>query len=479
MADRRQERATSPQASRPSEILFLLLVAALLCLQLFVPRFVGLADNGDFSRVVEPLGIAPPPEIGTAAYFDWVVPKYRFDPRGIWLHGLCCYSSGTLLAALAVPVGFLISPPGGFDLRAIGIVNVLGFLLATWLLVVASRPLRPFPRLVGGLLFVLAFTDVSYATYFNSFYTESAALIFFLASLALAPLIAERPAPSGWLIAGFFLCAALLVTSRPQNALLGIPLALLGLSLAWPGRNRSRRLLLAAVALAVCVVSIAYARSSPTSLRRIYLYSAVFRELLAGSPDPRRDLSDLGLSPELARYIGVSGFGADSPVGDPAFQRDFYGQIGYGKLARFYLGRPKRLWTAFERIAEHAFDVRPLRIGNFARSTGVPAGARSGSFDLWSRAKDRFAPEGAWFVIVYLAVNLGAAIALRASARSRAAAGTAEIWIAIVLVAAFQFSVTAVMEHESRRSLFLFNASCDMLLVALATRIAAALPPRA
>jgi len=49
--------------------------------QLFVPRIVGLANNGGFSRVAEPLGIFPAPEIGNAAFFDWIVPQYRFDPN--------------------------------------------------------------------------------------------------------------------------------------------------------------------------------------------------------------------------------------------------------------------------------------------------------------------------------------------------------------------------------------------------------------
>jgi hypothetical protein len=469
----------SARTRRTFEVALLALAGAALAFQLLLPPIVGLANNGDFSRVAEPLGIFPPEEIGAAAYFDWVVPQYRFDTSRLWFHGLCCYSSQTLFVILAVPVGVLISPPGGFDLRAIGIVNVLGFLAATWLLVLASRPLHPAPRAAAGLLFVHAFTDVSYATYFNSLYTEPAALIFFLASLALALLIAERPAPSGWLIAGFFLSAALLSTSRPQNALLGIPLAILGMRLAWPDHARSRRFLVTAAALTVCVVSVWYFRSTPGPLGRIHLYNAVFRELLPASDDPKRDLSELGLPPELARLAGGSGFSSTAPIADPRFRDMFYARVGYGKLARFYLSHPKKLWMAIERTAAHAFEIRPLRIGNYTRSAGKFAGARSGSFDLWSRAKERFAPTHPAFVIGYLAVNLAAAIAVRASARDRAAAGAAEIWIVVVLVAAFQFSVSAVMEHESRRSLFLFNASCDVLFLALTTRIVAALSRRA
>ncbi|HEY3124306.1 MAG TPA: hypothetical protein VGK70_09610, partial [Thermoanaerobaculia bacterium] len=155
------------------------------------------------------------------------------------------------------------------------------------------------------------------------------------------------------------------------------------------------------------------------------------------------------------------------PIGDAGFQRDFFGRVGYGKLARFYAARPGRLWKALERSASHAFELRPLNRGNFARETGRPAGSLNESFAIWSRAKERLVPARLWFVIAYLLVNLAAALATRISARNRALRSASEIWIAVVLVAAFQFSVSAVMDHESRRSLFLFNAASDLLFAAL------------
>jgi hypothetical protein len=438
--------------------------------QLFVPPIVGLADNGDFSRVAEPLGIFPPPEIGNAAFLDWIVPQYRFDPKRIWFHGLCCYSSETVFGILSLPVALLISPPGRFDLRAIGIVNLLGFLVAFRLLLSALRPLPPALSISGGLLLLGMFTDVAYVSYFNSFYTEPAALIFFLASLGLALLLARRPDPPPWLPAGFFLCAALFATSRPQNALLGLLLALLGVRLSWRDRDRSRRRLVVAAAVAVSLVSLWYFRSTPGPLGRIDLYNAVFRELLTNSADPKRDLVELGLSPVLDRLVGTTGFSPNAPIAEAGFQRDFFDRIGYGKLARFYAARPGRVWKALERSASHAFEVRPLHIGNSARETGRPARSRTGSFAIWSRAKELLVPARLWFVIAFLLGNLVAALALRLRARNRSVRLAGEIWIAVVLVAAFQFSVSAVMDHESRRSLFLFNVASDLLFAALCLR---------
>ncbi len=413
------------------------------------------------------MGIFPPPEIGGAAFFGWIVPEYRFDPQRIWLHGLCCYSSETLFGVLSLPVGLLLSPPGRFELEAIGVVNLLGFVAAFWLLLLALRPLPTARRVFGGLLLLLIFTDVAYVSLFNSFYTEPAALIFLLASLGLALVLARRPDSPPWLPAGLFVCAALLATSRPQNAWLGVLFAALGIRLTWHLPGVSRRRLAVAAAVLVSVVSLWYFRHIPGSLGRIHLYNAVFRELLVESPDPRRDLAELGLPPELDRLVGSSGFSRNAPIADPGFQRVFFRRVGYGKLARFYATRPRRLWRAFERTAIHALEMRPLGTGNYARETGKPEGSLNESFAVWSRAKERLAPAGLWFVIAYLFTNLIAALALCLRARDRAIRRSAEIWIAVVLVAAFQFSVSAVMDHESRRSLFLFNAAFDILFTAL------------
>jgi len=295
--------------TRHLEWILLALLAAVLALQLLVPPIVGLADNGDFSRVAGPLGIFPPEDLGDAAFFSWIVPQYRFEPKRIWIRGLCCYSSQTLFEVASLPVGLAISPPRHFDLRATGIVNGLGFLAAMGLLFVALRPLRPALSILGGLLLVFMFSDVTYVSLFNSFYTEPAALIFFIAALGFALLLARTPNPPAWRAAGYFLFAALLATSRPQNALLGFFLAFLGVRLARYERDRrSPRRVVVLAALALCVVSFVYSRSTPRLLRRIHLFNAVFRELLPNSPDPRRDLAELGLPPDLFRLVGISGF---------------------------------------------------------------------------------------------------------------------------------------------------------------------------
>lgn len=430
-----------------------------------MPPIVGLANNGDFSRIAEPLGIFPegaPEDL----YFRWVVPRYRFDASKIWLGGLCCYSSQTILGGIALPVGLLISPPGSFDIQAMGVVNAVAFLAAAGVLVLALRPLHPALRALGAFLVFLLFTDVAYVAFFNSFYTEPAAFAFLLSAVGLALLLAQRIDPPGTLLAAYFATVALLATSRPQNAMLGVLFALLGVRLAGPTANRSRRRFAVAAAVAVALLSFAYSRQMPPLLRRIYLYNAVFRELLPKSPTPRQDLIALGLDPALERLVETSGFARGVPIGEPEFEKEFFDRIGYGSLARFYAARPARLRIALDRAVSGAFQARSLH-GNFPKSAGRAPGARSGSFATWSGAKARFLPARLWFVIAFVLLNLAAAVALLLRGRTSAARRSAEVWMGVALVAGYQFALSSVMDAGSRRALLVFHASFDLMCAAL------------
>jgi hypothetical protein len=461
----------NPKAPLPALEWFLLAVfGAALAFQLLAPPIVGLADNGDFSRVASSLGIFPPEDLGDRAFFEWIVPRYRFDADRIWIHGLCCYSSQTALALIALPVGLATAPPGRFDLRATGLVNGLALVGAVALLLFALRPLSLFRRGIAGLLLVVAFSDVGYVSFLNSFYTEPAALVFFLAALALALLLARTPNPPAWLAGAFFLASALLTTSRPQNAPLGFFLAVLGWRITGYDDAPRRRFVLLAAGL-LGVVSFAYSRSTSSLLERMYHFNAVFRVLLPDSPEPHRDLAALGLPAHFARWIDVPGFSPQAPVNDAAFLRAF-DHVGYGRLALFYAERPARLWKQLDRAAAEAFEMRPDGVGNFAEETGAPPFAVSGSFSAWSRAKARFLPGRVGFLALYFLGSLAAAIHLRGKATRTATRRIAEIWLALVFIAAFQFAVASVVTGAtSRRSFFFFNAVFDVTLIVLLVRI--------
>src|SRR5262245_13041601 len=99
----------------------LVLAAAIMGWQLFIPPIVGLADQGDFVRVLGPLGYAPNPK-GPEHKYEYVTrefipdPNYR-EPR--WEQP----SSEIIFAATAVRVHRVLASSPQFDITLIGSVH--------------------------------------------------------------------------------------------------------------------------------------------------------------------------------------------------------------------------------------------------------------------------------------------------------------------------------------------------------------------
>ena len=99
----------------------LALAGTILGWQLFVPPIVGLADQGDFARVLGPLGYAPVPKGPDHKY--WYVtrtfvkdPSYR-EPR--WEQ----ISSEFILATVAVTLNRVLRGPATFDITVFGFLR--------------------------------------------------------------------------------------------------------------------------------------------------------------------------------------------------------------------------------------------------------------------------------------------------------------------------------------------------------------------
>ncbi|MGH9366325.1 MAG: hypothetical protein ACRD3M_01465 [Thermoanaerobaculia bacterium] len=443
------------------EGLALAAAAAILGSQLLVPPIVGLADNGDFDRVMEPCGIRADAPYADR-FFAWVCDCYRFDPRGIRPGGFL--TSERLFVLTAIPVNRLFSTPGGFRIEAMGSVQAAALLAALGLLLAATRPLPKASRIGAAALLLLIFTDVAYASYLNSFYSEPASLIFLLLWVALA-LAAARVTRPG-VFAAFLAAAALFVATKPQNALLSIPLAALAARLATrlPGLWRRRGF---AAAGLLALLGVWYHGRAPREMRRVILYDAVFRGLLAHSSDPVRDLEALGLPRDLAPLAGKTAYQPGSRFDDPALEPEFFARTSFGDVFRFYAARPGRALVALARAAPRAFHMRPPHLGNYEKASGRPAGSLARSFAYWSDLKS-WLPLPAAALALFFAASVAAALRLRG--RIPAARAASEIWLVVALIAAYQFALVLLGEgdHELEKHLFLFHACVDLQVVGLA-----------
>ena len=454
----------------------LAVAAAILSIQLFVPPVVGLADNRDYERVMGYAGFQHTTEVPAERYFSFLRTRYAIVAPG-WFRG-GYHSSETLLAFAARYLHLAFSGSRIFDLRLLGAIHAALFLLALAGIIRACRDLAaPAQALVAALL-VFVFTDVGYVAPFNSFYSQTASLLFLLSTAAIAAEAVRRGRLSGpWTLA-YFGSALLFVGSKPQERLAAPLLALFGMRLAgvrWRGAWRRAAVWLA---VALCAFSVWYGRHTPYTLREATIFQVVFDDLLAHSAAPAADAAELRLDPDWVRYTGTSPYAPDSPLLDPGFRMRFLHRVGYRQILRFYLRHPARLAGRIERASLQAWSLRPS-FGNFERSPEHPESALAARFSLWSRLRGRLGAQPLFWMMVLLGGNLAAALAThrRSTPRGRL---FREGVILMVLMAGLAFAVCALAQAppDLSRALYAYHALCDLLLIADAGWIAEALAAR-
>ncbi len=464
----------SPRRFAPEWLLFAL-VAAVLVWQLLLPPIVGLADNGDFVRVLEPLGLQHAATEWGERYWSWLDRTYVPGPR----LPVDLESSQLLLSRAAQGVAGLFRRDGVLDIRVQGALHLALYLLGIALVLRAARTFRAPVRVTLGLALLVAATDVAYVAPLNSFYAEAATLVFLALTLGFGLVALREDDARSWALPGYLAAAALFVAAKPQNYPLAVPLAAVPFALLPRLRRTTTRVLAVVAALLVMVMAYDMHSRLPWSQTIRNRWNDVFFTILADSPDPRADLAEFDLDPTLARYARVPAFADSIPI------EEVTARYGFGDVLRFHARHPARFLHTASVCAESAFVWRDPRLGNFTRDSGRPAGTLAHQFTAWSRLQGLVLPRSLAFIAAFLAAVF--VVALVEAVRSRpatAGGGTALLCAALAVAAGMEFGICVVGDgyYDIVKHLYLFQLLFDACLFAavawLAGQVAARRPAR-
>jgi hypothetical protein len=457
-------------AIRGLEVVALFAAAAIVGCQLFLRPIVGLADEGDFVKIADPVGLRSAVEPAFDRFFHYVNRDWQIGPRS----PVVFWSSELSLVAAARLLSSGLAREGTFDLLALGAVHTAVFLAALGLLLRAGRPLRPPARLAFAALLIFFFTDVGYAALFNSFYAATASLLGLLLLAGATALLVASPAPGPLLCATYWGAAIFFVTSKPQESVQAPLLAILGLALMrrteGPGRARGSLLF----ALLLCAAGAFSYGAVPRAQRDTALFNKVFQDMLVSSSEPRADLEELGLPPDWASHAGSNAFASASPFGRIEFQGRFLDAVSYRSVVLFYLRHPARLARLLAEGAARALQLRPRYLGNFTKESGAAPTEKSRAFAAWSGARARLSPLGPWLLPVLWGANLAAAFVLwRRPAAQVSRAGAALATLVLLSITAFLVCTLSEGLPDLVRHLHAFNAMTDLTLLADAAGLVA------
>ena len=454
--------------------------AACLAVQVLLPGFIGIANNGDFGKVYGWLCLAPRAAETNFIHFQ---PDYLWSARNYWNSPY--HSSESTLAWLATRFARATHEAAAFDIRWLGAVHAALCLAAFGVLLAGLRGRGWRVQAASAALPLLVFTDVCYTAYLNSFFMDAAALCGLLLMAAAAVWMTastpsvEQPSrlgcplgrPHSWghtslhatdLVGAMRLCvftlaALLFVTSKAQHAVwMGLPAALLIAQGVQGGTGllacrRVRALAWSAAGL-VLLAGAGMLASTDGSYRGQAMFNVLFFRLgPAGA-----DLEALGVKPEELRYRGMHAYLPGVPAADRAWTEEFGRRTGFARLLGWYARHPgSTLGFLAETLKEGAPEMRPVYLGNFRAQDGRAPGARTQRFAVWSNFRGALLRRWPWHMVAWYVVFLAGCLV----------SGSPLRWVAMGIAAlgAGEFAAAALADSlDAGRHLFLFHAATDL-----------------
>ncbi|WP_027086740.1 DUF3488 domain-containing protein [Cohnella panacarvi] len=447
--------------------------AVLILWLLMIPPVLGLADSGDFARVMVGAGIAPldPNESYDGRYFGF---SHQYYGYGDYMLG-GYFSTHVLLVAIAGWLGRIVSLDH-FDMRVLGCCYAALYIWAIVLLIrsspkVANRKatLAVSAALAACLVFV--FGDIGYIVYFQSFFGEPYALIATLLTVGAALVLLASDRPSGAMLA-IFICAALaLATSKIQNAPLGFAFALLAWRMLKLREDRTWRKQAWTGVIVLVVCSALMIVVAPDRLKHTNLYQSIFFGVLKSSPDVASDMEELGIPDKYAGLAGTNYFQKNTviPQSDPVLHREVLEKLSHKDIAMYYLRHPSRFIQKLEVAASNGVYIRPLYLGNYDQSAQKPRGAVSHAYSAWSQWKVKKMPHTLGIFLMFYAFYYLALAWIWLHTASRRLRLGLETMAIIGIAGAFAVFVAIIGDGEADmgKHLFMFNVCFDMMVVSI------------
>ncbi len=445
------------------------LCALLLMIMLFIPPYLGVAGDGSIAmtKVMNASGLAYLPKDADKVYNDYYIRTYQqLSPTE------ASRSAHVAFIKLAVLLDSLFTRDSLFDLRFLALLYGLLYIPAAGILIkeAASRVVYFSESVAVALLGVIVFADVSYITYFASFYPEALWYVLLLYAVAAAASFQEERKSNLAFLAVFTAAGVLLCLTRRQCAILGLLMAAFLLKQLVIKKALSWRLLTvvcSAVLIAACLYSQFELPDDFTQTNKLH---AMTRGVLLQSENPEETLAQFGIDPRYSILTDISAYDYYPLVEGEGtvLKRDFLDRYNTFDVSIHYLKHPFSLVAMLDLSVKASMSVARSYCGNFEESTGMPKMAKSIFWSAFSIFKDRSAPKTIGFVAVlvigYLSL-LGRGLSLRKRrVRSRSVMLDLMVMLTVMGLAQAFLIIVKSGDAEMIRYGFFAGASIDLLI---------------
>ncbi|NFA42025.1 hypothetical protein EXM65_05385 [Clostridium botulinum] len=466
---------------------FIIASLSIISFILFKYPHMGVADQGDFDRVMNASGISlldsDKNNPNFVRFYDYIVTDYTISNFFKTITGSIVGSSiGFLILILSIPCKLFNNSI--FRTEYLAISYSIIYILSITMILKYLNIKNSLKLTFIGILSLFVLFDGNYIIWFNSFYGEpmmlcSLLLLIFSILYYINYKYVKKNNHKIMSKIVYILLATFLFLGSKMQVVTAVPfLMILLLKIILDNKQCISKKNFVSLIIALCIV-MAYPLIFNTfngSISNDTQYNSVFYGVLNGSKTPKQDLIDLGLNPDMASEAGKHSYLSDEEYvkyipRTEITNEEFYSKMSNSKLAKFYLTHPVRLIQGMQYTASKAFYTSTV-LGKTSIDYSTEPTIKFSRFTSWSDFRENYLPKNLLFIIsTFLLIFIYTFyLCIRNKNNEELKNKVFLIWT-IMFIAAIQFPMPFVGNGraDTAKQLFLFNFIFDLLLIITAS----------
>ncbi|MBW6411483.1 glycan biosynthesis hexose transferase WsfD [Clostridium weizhouense] len=467
---------------------FIIISICIISFVLFKSPQLGVADQGDFDRVMNSSGLSLLDSYSSNSkfnrFYNYIITDYIITDNFDYPITIVS-SSLTWLIALISFICKLLNQ-NIFKTQYLAVAYSILYIFSITMILKYLNIKNKFKLTLISLLTLFILFDGNYILWFNSLYGEPMMLTTLLIFIATCSYYIDYKYVKKntdkltsklvlIILAGFLLLGSKmqLLTALPFLIVLISKILIDNCNLL-----SKRNFILLIVLFLIMIIYPLKINAVNTNISKDTQYNSVFFGILNESKTPKQDLIDLGLNPDMAVEAGKHSYLDESEYvkyvpKTEITEQEFYSKMKNSKLAKFYLTHPIRLINGLKYTASKAFY------------TGTPLGKTSikyskepiiefNRFTNWSYFRENFIPKKLSFIIAtFIIVFLFSLYKYFKNKNNLELRNKIFLLWIIMLIGTVQFPMPFVGngKADTAKQLFLFNFIFDILLIIIACYI--------
>ncbi|MBY6974492.1 hypothetical protein FDE76_16880 [Clostridium botulinum] len=443
-------------------------------LTLFIHPIIGMADNGDFYRVINKSGAYHLNKNSNdifLGYFikDYGIYKYNNDYANILI------STQSIFVKSAIFLDSFFTKDYVLDIRFMSIMFLIIEAIGVYFFIKAliNKVDNSKYKLIITLLTILIFCDTGYLAYYNSFYGESVNICCFLMSIGLLIYMIEFDKFTWYNLIAFGISSFLFFGSKQQLAPVGILISFIFIIIGVYTTNKPlTKILTYILAIIFIISSMVFYKSITGDFKYINIYHSMNRGILLNEDDPDSILEDFNISTQYS-LLQETDFFEEIKLLDSYEEKlidDYYEKFSLGKILEYYITHPKAFIKVLKISFNNGYSIRPKVIGNYEQSEHKEFGAKSYFFATWSTFKEKVIPKNMLFTVATIVIYLYLSTSrfLKAIKNNNKKIQLKEItyfYVFLVGISQIIISVIGAGDADLSKHVFMYNMAFDLIFI--------------